>query len=1097
MLNIIYGRAATGKTTEVLKRIEERAKMGKSLVFIVPEQFTFESERSVLALLGDNLAHKVEVLSFSSLADTLTRLCGGGARGVLSDADKILFMNKALLSLKDELYIWRRYLSSPGFAGKVVDMIGEFKVSAIFPDDLDKVCESLEESALKEKIKALALVYRTYDALLTGKFIDPADKLDKLYNDLKNHKFFNNKEVFIDGFKGFTGQQYRIIDVITATADDVTVAALCDNLESNGTGIFSNTVTAVERIIDIAKRHRVAMGRVTHLSEPYFENEGMKNVETVLSGNGCNKELTGYGINLCVAKSIADEVHYTARNIRRLVRENGYRYKDFVIIARNPEHYESAIEREFEDHDISCFFDKRIPLTVSPLYAFIDSALNCVKAFDSDEIFRFVKTGLATDMTDEEISELENYVFLWNISGGAWNKSWNMDPTGFSETNTEREPEIKEALEKINALRQCAVNPIIKLRHAFGETVKEKATAVIDLIEGCKTGEKMKTLLSFMENDFSPEDMDALRQSWECIMGVLDGIVRCFGDENVSCEQFGEMFKISCEMTTVGRIPQMLDEVTFGAADRIRPSRPKVAFILGANSGVFPKLPENSSILGNSERRMLIERGLLVRNKTLFQTVEEGQLVYSCVCCPSQMLFVTCNQNGYDGSANEPSAFFGELQTSLKGAVITFEPHEELDDESLPETQGSAFRTLCSFAGENKSGTATLIEAVLSDNDKREEFSRIVNASAGYEMKLTEEKAKALFGNNIPISATRFDTYHGCHFKYFCKYGLKTSIIQPAKLDVMQRGTIVHYVLEQFCNAHMADIESVTYEQIKEETDKYISNYFALVRGSDFLFTARFRFLISKIAEGIVEVIGRIVSEFAQSSFRPEKCEVSIGNNGTIPTVVFPFGKDGRLSLYGSIDRLDRWGSYIRIVDYKTGGKTFKLSDTVYGLNLQMLLYLYCVIRGNNGEYRGKNPAGILYLPSKKDLKKKGLAMNGIICDNRDVVEAMERDNEGVFIPKYKVNKDGSPAKNNTSYIPEEAFNTIFDYIEKLAAQMGEELHRGNISVNPIESGDDSACKYCDYRTVCARENEECQKVEKRSNADVFLKMRGEDDSEV
>lgn len=1107
MLNFIFGRAATGKTTEILSMIEKQARSGKNAVFLVPEQFTFESERAVLALLGDRLSHNVTVLSFTSLAENLTRLCGGVARGVLTDADKILFMNKTLLSLKDELYIWHRYLSSSGFASKVVDMIGEFKVSAVFPDDLDEVAEKLKESALKEKIKALALVYRAYDAALSGRFIDPADKLDKLYNDLKGNKYFENKAVFIDGFKGFTGQQYRIIDTIMATADDVTFAILCDSIDvDRKTDIFSNTSAAAEKITEIARRHRVPMGENLHLTYPHYDSEDMRMVESVLSGNKYVGDTKAENINLCIAKTIADEVHFTARNIRRLVREKGYRYKDFVIIARNPENYEGAIEREFASHDISCFFDKRIPLTVSPLFSFIDAALGCVSAFDTDEIFRYVKTGLACDMSEEEISELENYVFLWNISSYGWNDKWDMDPTGFSETDPEKEEEIKATLNRLDALKHKAIDPITKLRLSFGETVKEKATAIINLLEKCGTADKMNSLLSFMSADFSPEDIDALRQSWDCVMNVFDGIVRCFGDEKVSCEQFRDMFRISCETTTVGRIPQMLDEVTFGAADRIRPSRPNVAFILGANQGVFPKLPENSSILGNSDRRVLIDNGLEIRNKTLFQTVEETLLVYSCVCCPSEMLFVSCNQTGADGSANEPAGFFSELKTLLpsindknkpyiKG--LYFEPLEELGMNNLPETEESAFRALCDFAGNNRKGVSTLKDAVLTNEKRKEEFDRILSASEMQEKKLSEERAKKLFGNNIYISATKFDSYHGCHFKYFCKYGLKTSVIQPAKLDVMQRGTIVHYVLEQFCNAHLDGIEPVTREQIAAETDKYISEYFSKVRGSEFLFTARFKFLLSKIAEGLREVIERIVNEFAQSSFRPEKCEVSIKNNGTIPTVEFPFSQDGKLSLTGSIDRLDRWGSYIRIVDYKTGSKTFRMSDTLYGLNLQMLLYLYCVIRGENADYKGKNPAGILYLPSKKDIKKTGIAMNGVICENKDVIEAMEKENQGKFIPEYKINKDGNPSKTNTSFIPEEAFDTIFDYIEKLAADMGEQLHKGNIAVDPIGNKDDNACKYCDYKTVCGREDEDFRKIEKNSNEEVFRKMRGGDDGEV
>ncbi len=1098
MLNFIYGRAATGKTYETLTRIKNAVNKGERVIFIVPEQYSFESERNVLSLLGDKDAHKVLVYSFSSLADTLTSLSGGKARKVLSDADKILFMNKALLSLKDELYLWRRYFSSAGFASKVVDMIGEFKISAVFPEDLEKTAEQLKPSFLKEKIEALALIYRTYDAILKGRFIDPADKLEKLYNDLTFNKYFENSTVFIDGFKGFTGQQYRIIDAILAQSNSLTVTALCEMDGDEAKEIYHNTYEAVKNIKDIALRHRVKIGEEIYLSKPFYETTAMEKVEGVLSGNlgGTSKE--NENIGFLVAKTPEDEVTFTARNIRRLVREKGYRYRDFVIIARNSEKYETAIERQFKDYDISCFFDKRIPLTFSPLFAFVDSALSCTALINNEEFFRFLKTGLATDLTTEEISELENYAYLWNINSIGFEKEWDMDPTGFSETKSEKEDEIKETLSRLNALREKAIAPLVNMRRFYGNTVKEKAFAVAKLFEFSKTNEKMKMLLSFMEKDFSSEDMDAFRQSWDLFMSLLDGMVRCFGDDVVSDIQFKEMLTISCQTTTVGRIPQMLDEVTFGAADRIRPSRPKVAFILGANQGEFPKAPDNNSILGNSERNTLIKAGLKVRNKTLFLTMEENLLVYSCSCCPSQMLFVCCSQTGADGSANEPSILFESLRNSFVNAKVYYEPSEELLMENLPETENSAMQTLYRFFSLDKKGASTLIDATLKTDRQREEFKNIINSKQIYNRKLSSDKAKKLYGNNIPMSATRFDTFFGCHFRFFCKYGLNTSIIQPAKLDVMQRGTIVHYVLEQFCNNHLDDIESVTREQIITETSKYISDYFASIKGSETLFDERFTFLAEKIGEAIIEVLERIVEEFSQSKFRVEKCEVSIGNDGTIPTVIFPFGKDGKLSLYGSIDRLDRWGSFIRIVDYKTGSKTFKLSDTLYGLNMQMLLYLYCVIRGENPDYKGKNPAGILYLPSKRDLNKTGLAMNGIICANSDVVEAMESENAGKFIPKYKINKDGSPSKSNTSFIPEEAFDTIFNHIENLAKKLGEDLHGGQISAVPVESGDYSACKYCDYKTVCLkREDTEPTKVETLKNDEVFAKMRGEEESEV
>ena len=50
----------------------------------------------------------------------------------------------------------------------------------------------------------------------------------------------------------------------------------------------------------------------------------------------------------------------------------------------------------------------------------------------------------------------------------------------------------------------------------------------------------------------------------------------------------------------------------------------------------------------------------------------------------------------------------------------------------------------------------------------------------------------------------------------------------------------------------------------------------------------------------------------------------------------------------------------MRVVDYKTGKKEFRLSDVLHGLNMQMLVYLAALVE--NGQVL---PAGILYMPAQ------------------------------------------------------------------------------------------------------------------------------------
>ena len=66
MLELILGRAGTGKTTLLRKRLAEST--APKTILIVPEQYTFESEHALLMEYGAETANRVQVYSFTRLA---------------------------------------------------------------------------------------------------------------------------------------------------------------------------------------------------------------------------------------------------------------------------------------------------------------------------------------------------------------------------------------------------------------------------------------------------------------------------------------------------------------------------------------------------------------------------------------------------------------------------------------------------------------------------------------------------------------------------------------------------------------------------------------------------------------------------------------------------------------------------------------------------------------------------------------------------------------------------------------------------------------------------------------------------------------------
>ena len=91
VLKFIFGRAGSGKTTEVLNRIKNEVENGNSnLVLLVPEQTSFDYEKALLHILGDGRFTSVPVLSFTRLVDEVNRAAGGLGGTRIDDAKRTI-----------------------------------------------------------------------------------------------------------------------------------------------------------------------------------------------------------------------------------------------------------------------------------------------------------------------------------------------------------------------------------------------------------------------------------------------------------------------------------------------------------------------------------------------------------------------------------------------------------------------------------------------------------------------------------------------------------------------------------------------------------------------------------------------------------------------------------------------------------------------------------------------------------------------------------------------------------------------------------------------------------------------------------------------
>ncbi|WP_164919011.1 MULTISPECIES: PD-(D/E)XK nuclease family protein [Acutalibacteraceae] len=1103
MLRLLLGRAGSGKTMAVRNALKDLAGSGDDkLMLIVPEQASFENERAMLRLLGPVLARRVSVVSFSRLAEEVLRHYGGFAGRRLDDGGRSIFMSLALEQVKDRLDIYRRNAESTELIGLLLDTCAEFKMCAVAPEDLFKAAEKMPDGTLRRKVSELSLILSAYDALVAQSYIDPLDDLTRLKEKLEQNDFFSGYTVMVDSFQSFTVQEYDVLSLILRQAKEVRAALCADRLDDPecGAGLFSLVRRTAKILIRLAKQNGVPVAAPIILeSGTRFQSEDLKALEEGIYRPSHRKPFSGAckAISIYEAKNSYDESAFVAATIRRLMIDGGYRYRDFAVVARSQESYRGILDAALENWEIPYFMDRPEEIDAEPLMRLVLSAFRITQnGFRSDDVFLYLKTGLC-GLTPEQISLLENYTFLWNLSGKKWREEWKDSPEGFAE---ETKPGGAAQLKELNELRIAVVAPLERFAGRTADADgEEMAGAVYRLLEELHAAEHLKQFAKQLSDDGNPALAERELRVWDLLMGILDQTALVLGKNKVTGMRYAELLRMVVLSSRIASIPQGLDEVTVGAADRSRPADPKVVFLVGCAQGQFPMVSGSGGLISDRERHELIGLGLELNDTGEGAAVQERFLAYSAMCTASQRLFLCYPVSDEDGKANSPSSILTETRAVLPGVQIW---NELLLEQTYFATALKPVMELSAQKWHGGDPFSETLKELLRRRGKDRELASLAGAAEKRPFAFHDpRKATSLFSREMQVSATQIEIYHLCRFQYFCRYGLGARERKTAELNALEYGSLMHYLLQRlFQEIGSAQINGVTDRELRGVILKFLEDYVEARFGGLKNRTPRFAYLISRLADSAQIVARRIAEELAQSGFEPVDFELSIG--GEIPPLTIPLPDGGKVEIDGKIDRVDVMARngvrYLRVVDYKTGQKEFRLSDVIYGMNLQMLIYLAALCENGKRRYGEVLPAGVLYMPAnrpsaaakreddgkklEKDFGRK-LRMDGLILNDAEVVAAMEPDGKGTYLP---VTLKGGVPSGEGHLITERELEQAFHYIRRLVADMAEELKRGKIAAVPL-SGDYDACAWCPYGAVCGHERDDLEREMQKWDRDAVI----------
>ena len=1073
MLTIIMGRARTGKSETVLRRIAELGD-GSEQILLVPEHASHQAEVDLCRTCGPTASRHAEVLSFRRLGDRVLSITGGAAQVTLDGGGKLLTLQKALLEVAPSLTVYRRPSRKAAFLRQLLDLFDELRCYDVTPRTLDEKAREMS-GATRDKLLDLSLLYGAYEARLCRPGLDQRDRMTKLCDHLEASGYVQGKDVFVDGFTYFTAQERRCLGIFLRQARSVTVTLLGEPDSSEemfapalrAAGQLQRLAEEAGRPAEIHVLTQTVKGPLDHL-ERYLFGENMPY-------QGGDQD----AIRLRESDHVFSEVEETAADILRLVASGACRFRDITVAARNLGDYEGVIETVFERYGVPAYLSRRSDILEKPVLSLLTGVLEAIgNGYEYDEMFRWLKTGLA-GLSAEECDRLENYVLKWEIHGGMWLRDvdWTENPDGYGAPWTQRR---QEELNEVNALRRRVRGPLAALAEGLktGETAGEKVNSLYIFMETLHLQEALERQMEAQAQGGRLQEAEETAQLWEILCGVLDQFVELLGEEPMELEEFTRLFRQVLTEYSVGTIPVSLDQVSVSEITRNDRHGVKYFFLLGANDHVLPDSGQGGGILNEDDREELALRGVRLAPSGMEQMSLELQTIYTALAKPTAGLTVSYPVTDVSGAELRPAFVVGRLRELFPGLRVC---HAGNDKEYRLTAVLPALET----AGQDPGGP--LWRYFAASPAFAGHLAAMERAASLRRGRLSRAAVRALYGDRISMSASRLERMRACHFAYFMEYGLRAKPREPAAFDAPQIGTFLHFLLENVTRDVLArgSFSRVGEAELHRLTNYYIEQYVQHELHNFQSRNARFRYLFARLRRTAYAVIDQVAKELRCSDFVPLEFELSFGDGGTLPAVVVS-EPDGELRIGGKVDRVDGWVKdgklYLRVVDYKSGRKEFDLSAVKMGLDIQMLLYLFTLQKEGAAHFgREIEPAGVLYLPARDEIlsaernitperlqseREKTLRRSGLLLAEPAVLQAMEHDSltEPHFLP-LRVGRDGQLSGSIASAAQ---LGRLGRYVEELLHQIAGEIRQGNIDADPCcRSEEDSACQFCDWADAC------------------------------
>lgn len=1121
-MELIVGRKKTGKTTYILNKMKQIRKdnLKSKIYMLVPEQFSNTYERILTEELSDGTLVNAEVITFSRLGQIIlndskyrkVNFIDNTARKIIvKDIIKDLDF-KILKKDKEQIDILALALS-------------DFKTYGIRPEEiLEKIKNKSEDEieTLKLKMEDFSKIYNEYDKYLSTEYIDEADMLKLIFEEVKEKDFFNDSYIFVEGFSSFSKNQFNILTEISKNIKDIYFTFrstdVYEEVAEYDLDIFKNVKTTIRKVWMMLNELYPNKVEYIYLDNTYEFSDELRILEkSYISSLNSNqlkyteeeKQILNKDpkdIKYLAFKIVENEIEYIALDIIKRIKKDNLNQKDILLISNSLSEDANKIKNIFNKYGLNTNLVEEKNILGNIYIEYILNILKFICFKNTEDLLAILKLDILKkqlDCKDTDIALLERYTTKWDISGYKWNIEWKFDQKN---DDYQRVIDFK--------------NKILKYCNNLEKQLEVQKNGKEKVIELYKHLEEINILKEVLDN-IKSKDKD-LEKDYYAVINLLndnlDKIAYIYKDRELSIEDFLIALEESFKDMSLKNIPNNLNAIDVTDIFNI-PQNKKIIYIMSSDESVFPPKPNNINIISEEEKEILRKNDIEFLKTELETFVDYENEIYNAMFSAKDKLIFTYSVKNILGNTKRRSIIFKRIQNIFK------QFKEELLDEDfksfanidiIKEIENISLEKNILKEIANTKYAEYLQDKEIDNLNKKilkiyKEDGNFVKAeeevfSKNIEPNIKEDIINKVYKNSFKTSISRLESYSKCPFAYHLKYIIKAKEREEYKLQALDTGRFIHKVLEIYIdniekelehfkntlpNSPFYEIEllndnKLDYESgdlrdylnfIKTNLNKSIDEAFNTKEYEIFKDKKKYLMLSNKLMKLLEKVTLVVTEDLRLSNFKVYKTEYIIEDkmfNSNIRT------KNKDVYLKGIIDRIDvlKYGDkeYFRIIDYKSSKKQIKPEEIYSGINFQMPIYANII------EKKEKlNNAGMLYFTADiKPLKEKELdqneimkktileyKMDGLLLNDKDILKQMDKTLEdetkkNSFLLPLERKKDGDFSARSKA-VEKEILNNLKEDTEDIILNIIEKTLDGNVEIYPL----DDVCKYCEYENIC------------------------------